>query len=131
MNEWLNKTDTEPEKYHVPLNQTTYPADIKNFWANEAPTEKQRQERYWRIRDQIEELWSTRKIEVEKAEAAVRARIKAKEGADPEHKMSEDDINREAWQAGEVAAAEVGARFRALAKADPDLKTLSPNATIV
>jgi hypothetical protein len=23
MNEWLNKTDTEPEKYHVPLNQTT------------------------------------------------------------------------------------------------------------
>lgn len=48
IHEWLERLQTEPETYVVPLKDTKLPARLNYFWDNDAATEYERQDVYWR-----------------------------------------------------------------------------------
>src|SRR4051812_13507092 len=49
IDEWLAKGLQSPEKYDLPLKDTTYCSRVDQFWEEEAIDEKNNQARYWRI----------------------------------------------------------------------------------
>src|SRR5271154_3513181 len=67
MNSWLDRQEKEASKYKIDLHLTTYPAEIEAFWANDAATEKERQERYWKNWNKVIEIGAEKDRAAEKA----------------------------------------------------------------
>jgi hypothetical protein len=102
IDEWLDKTRYEHEKYCLPLDETTYPEEIKAFWENRAGTEDERQAVFWRRHKLLHDVGPR---EDDKTRAAIRDAKARMNGTNTVNEIEKavDDIKQKRKQ-GKIAA---------------------------
>ncbi|RFU31455.1 hypothetical protein B7463_g4891, partial [Scytalidium lignicola] len=121
IDEWLHKVRFDPDTYSMPLSNTTYPDDIKAFWENEAKSEAESQETFWRRWKLIQEVGRDEDDKTRKQVEETEARMKGESKTDQDIEKAVNEIKGKRKQ-GKIEALRAADKDAASSKTGEEKK---------